>query len=80
MNSPTTTFNLSDAIEMLIHTWNTYSMTHEPNTLMNGMGICLGLTASNEGNFTDEEVEFVNMYIDECSSVFSDDPGDDYDC
>jgi hypothetical protein len=47
---------------------------------MNGMGICLALTGHNESHFMDEEIHFVNMYIDECTNVFSDVPGDNNDC
>jgi hypothetical protein len=70
------TFIISDAIELLIQSWNRYTIDQDPNILMNGMGVCIGLTGKSEGHFTDEEVEFVNMYIDECGRVFSDSPED----
>ena len=78
MNSTSTTFNISDALGILIQGWNRYAADYDPNVLMNGMGICLALTGHNESHFMDEEIHFVNMYIDECTNVFSDDPGGNY--
>jgi len=80
MNSPTTKFNISDALEILIRGWNHYAADHDPNVLMSGMGICLALSGHSESHFMDEEIHFVNMYIDECTNVFSDVPGDNHDC
>ncbi len=73
-----TTLNITNAFDRLVQIWNLYSAKYDTNSLMSGIGICLGLTSMHEGHFTDEEVEFVNMYIDECSNVFRDVPEDNY--
>jgi len=80
MNSTSTTFNISDALGILIQGWNRYSSEYDPNVLMHGMGICLALAGHTESHFVDEEINFVNMYIDECNNIFSDAPRDNYDC
>ena len=75
MNYITTTHKLSDAFGILNRGWNSYLTGYDPNILLSGMGTCLALTGHDESYFTDEEINFVNMYIDECSIVLSDDPG-----
>ena len=80
MNYITTTFKLSDAFDILNRGWNSYLTGYDPIILLGGMGTCLALTGHDESYFTDEEINFVNMYIDECTNVLSDVPGDNYDC
>ena len=72
------TCTISDGLNLATQAWDKYQYGYfDEGQLINGMAIVNSLTRYGDTVFTNEEIQFLDNYINECVCILSDD-GEDY--